>query len=134
MPKTGTLADVGRDLRRAAPELHKELQVGLKAAAATVVTEARLISGFYSSRIPDSIRAGSRGLDTLVVAGGARAPHAVYYEGPKPFRHPVFGNRNVWVKQTARPFLLPAVVKEAPAFDRAAVAAIDATFLKAGFV
>lgn len=129
---TSQLKKLAAELRANSPSMLKELQVGLRGAGTQVAVEARLISGFWSSRIPGSIRLISVGLNTVVRAGGASAPHAKYYEGPAPFRHPVFGH-DVWVSQQARPFLMPAVTREGPTFERAALAAVDAVLLKAGF-
>ncbi len=133
---TSDLKKLAADLRKAEPELLKELQTALKGAAVTVAVEARLIAGFYSSRIPKTIRPFARGLTVGVRAGGASAPHAVPFEHegvPGTFRHPVFGNRDVWVSQAAHPYLLPALVKETDNVERAVEAAIDGVLLKAGF-
>lgn len=70
----------------------------------------------WSSRIPGSLRvrvqmAGSKP-GVYVLANANTAPHARPLEalnGRDPFRHPVFGNENVWVSQRAEPFLLPAL-------------------------
>lgn len=131
---TSQLKKFADDLGVSAPLLKKELQARLKLAGGVVATEAALISGWWSSRIPGSIRVISVGLNTVVRAGGARAPHAKYYEGPKAFRHPVFGRKDQpWVPQEARPFLMPALEREGPAVEAAAKAALDAMLLNAGF-
>lgn len=71
----------------------------------------------WSTRIPSAISvrvstSGSRAGIYLRV-DSARAPHARPYEGiggrGATFRHPVFGDRDVWVAQATRPFLVPAV-------------------------
>jgi len=138
MPKisidTRELRDLAQHLRKVEPDLLKELQAGLKGAALTVAVEARLIAGFNSASIPPTIRPFARGLTAGVRAGGGKkGPLARLMEGPQPWRHPVFGNRNVWRRQFAHPFLAPALLKESPNIERAALAAVEAAFLKAGF-
>ena len=68
-------------------------------------------------------------MSVSVTAGGKRAPEAVVLEHggvEGTFRHPVFGNRDVWVSQKARPFLAPAF-KEG---EELAVAAADRALQK----
>lgn len=106
------LKRLGANLRKFAPEVEKQLKVDIRAAGEIVAEEARLVSGWYSSRIPGSIRSSFRGMSAVVSAGGAKAPHAVPFEHdgvPGSFRHPVFGHREVWVDQRAHPFLSPAL-------------------------
>lgn len=133
---TSNMKKLGAELRATKPKTYKQLQKALKGAAVMVAVEARLLIGFYSSRIPKTVTPFARGLTVGVRAGGASAPHAVPFEHdgvPGTFRHPVFGNRDVWVSQDAHPFLMPALVKEADNVERACAAAIDGVLLEAGF-
>lgn len=104
------LRTLSANIRRSSPQLARRLRTGLRKGGELVATDARAFSS-WSSRIPKSIRVESRGSRVDVVAGDEDAPHAAPFEHlgfPGQFRHPVFGNREVWVSQAARPFLTPA--------------------------
>ncbi len=86
----------------------------------------------WSSRIPGSLtlRVQLRGarLGIVLAASSARAPHARPFEGllnPQ-FRHPVFGNREAWVTQGARPFMWPAAQAGRDRVTDAVVGAVEA--------
>jgi hypothetical protein len=102
---------LARDLKRAAPEVYAAFRGELRAVAQVVATEAKSRASF-STRIPATIKVRA-GVGTVkVVAGGPGAPDAAPLENKGragTFRHPVFGDRNVWVEQQARPFLAPAL-------------------------
>lgn len=110
----GELAQLVRDLGKLSPELRRQLRPKLRKAAEGVRDEARR-GASWSTRIPPATRvrtslSGGR-TGVAVVVNAKKAPHARPYEnGGKEgeFRHPVFGNRKVWVYQRARPFLFPA--------------------------
>ena len=109
---TRGLQQLARDLRRSAPDSYKALRGSLRVAVQPVVDDAKARAGF-SKRIPATIRAriGS-GASIKIVAGGPNAPDAAPLENKGQagtFRHPVFGNREKWVNQPARPFLAPAL-------------------------
>ncbi len=111
------------------------MNVAIRAGAEIVAEEARVMSS-WSSRIPRSIRVTGAGTRVTVKAGGARAPHAPAFEhhgSPGAFRHPVYGNRAVWVSQRARPFLLPAAIKNLPTVHDIAATGVDLAFREAGF-
>lgn len=69
----------------------------------------------WSSRIPPAITTRVRFASASVQlrVNSKRAPHARPYEGLSSrggsFRHPVYGHRDRWVSQSARPFFFPAV-------------------------
>lgn len=133
---TSGLQKLARDLRRAAPELLKETQTAMKKAGTIAEVEARLRANYSSSRIGATVRTKARGLNVILYAGGARAPHAAAFEHngvPGSFRHPVFGNRENWVSQQAHPYLLPAAIATQPETERAMLAAVDAVLLRNGF-
>ena len=97
-------------MRRAAPEVAKDLKGSLRRAGEIVAADARSRAGF-SSRIPGTVKVRVSGPSVSVVAGGSGAPGAAPLENrgrSGTFRHPVFGNRDVWVAQEAHPFLVPA--------------------------
>ncbi|MGW4426430.1 HK97 gp10 family phage protein [Streptosporangium sp. NPDC004631] len=103
------------DLRRVPSELRAELRPAVQRAAREVLAEARSRAS-WSSRIPGAMRVSVRftgpAAGASVIVSATRAPHARPYEGLTTrggdFRHPVFGNRDRWVPQAARPFLFPA--------------------------
>lgn len=105
------LQDVPRELRG-------ELRPAIKTAAKTLSSRVKA-NASWSSRIPGAVRErvsfASRGRGGVMVYVDARiAPHARPLDrgsqgGRSVNRHPVFGNRNVWVDQPTRPFFIPAV-------------------------
>lgn len=106
-----------RDLGAIPPALRRELRPGMLRAAQPVLQEMRRRSS-WSSRIPGAIsmtQAGTTfGVRFRVDSG--RAPHARPYENdgsPGTFRHPVYGNRENWVSQAARPFFYGSVADKA---------------------
>ncbi len=132
---TKSLTKLVKNLQETEPGIRKSVNTALREGAELVAIEARLISS-WSSRIPGSIRVAGAGTRVLVKAGGAKAPHAAPFEHhgqPGTFRHPVYGNRQVWVSQKARPFLLPAAVKKAPAVGELASEGLKVVFAEAGF-
>jgi hypothetical protein len=108
---TRSLSRLSRELRAAAPDAQRAARARIKAAAEVVAQDARQRASF-SRRIPDSIVVRGSGLRMKIVAGGDKAPDAAPLENQGrqgTFRHPVFGNRERWVNQQARPFLAPAL-------------------------
>lgn len=99
------------DLRAMSTEVRRGLRPTLQQAARPIVAQARA-NASWSTRIPGAIRLSvlKRGVEIRV--SRKKAPHARPYEGitgKSSFRHPLFGNREVWVEQHTRPFLEPAV-------------------------
>jgi hypothetical protein len=93
----------------------------------------------WSSRIPSAITLQVRFIGkaaglALVVDHNA-APHARPYEGilSMQFRHPLFGDRDFWYEQTARPYVWPAVAATQQAVAVEVDAAIDDVLTAAGF-
>lgn len=123
-----------RALKQTEPELAKGLRTALRAAGELVASDARERAS-YSRRIPGSIRVRTTGLTVSVVAGGAKAPNAGPLEhGGREgtFRHPVFGNRGVWVDQPGRPFLHPALYARRAVAVSAVEAALTGVLHKLG--
>jgi hypothetical protein len=98
--------DVPAKLR---PAIRREV-----AAAGKGFTDAVKADASWSSRIPGAVKIktsfAQRGAGVRVFVDSKAAPHARPYEGLAPggnrnaFRHPVYGNREVWVTQATRPF------------------------------
>ena len=119
MPQPATisvpgLAQLTKDLARIEPELRKELRNRFRELIQPVADDAKSRAS-WSSRIPNAIRISLGAKNMSLTAKAVDAPHAKAYEGlakgsgsRSGFRHPVYG-RDVWVSQSTRPFLLPAV-------------------------
>lgn len=129
------LTQLAKDLSTITPKVLQEMVGSLKIAAELVAESARTEAS-WSTRIPATIRvAGASPRSITVKAGGADAPHAYTFEAPdgKPVRHPVFGNRAVWVEQTPRPFLRPALDAHMEELSEIVVMAIERALLRSGF-
>lgn len=103
-----------RNMLKVPEEMRTAVRRPLRAAAQQVMAEAQDISG-WSSRIGPAMRIrtsfASRRPGVFIQVDRRKAPHARPYEGivQWTFRHPVFGNREVWVDQASRPYLVPAL-------------------------
>lgn len=110
----GAVARLVASLDQVPPELRASVRRAMKPIGEQVVNEARGNAG-WSSRIPGSISlrvSFARNPGVSIFAGRGKAPHGRPFEGIRgnaSFRHPVFGNRSVWVAQATRPFLRPAL-------------------------
>lgn len=114
-------------LRRQAPDMAVTLRKELRAAGEIVAADARARASF-SSKIPASIKTRVSGATISIVAGSKKAADAAPYENEGKqgdFRHPLFGNRAVWISQKAHPFLHPALEAGRPAVMDAALQALD---------
>lgn len=127
------------DLRAIPVELRRELRRELRAAGAPIVADAKSRAA-WSSRIPGAIglrtSASGRGLAATIRVRAARAPHARPIENQGrhgTFRHPVFGNRDRWVPQRARPFLDPAARAGFSRFVQATGKAVETAARRHGF-
>lgn len=101
------------DFRRIPAQLRPEIRRRTAAVGAKALRAAQQ-NASWSSRIPAALSLrtsfGGRNPGVEIVASQKKAPHARVYEGivQSTFRHPVFGDRDWWVAQRARPYLLPA--------------------------
>jgi hypothetical protein len=113
-----------RALRKAEPLLAKSMRTKLRAAGQLVADEAKSNVDQYSSTIAGTIKVRTSGTTVSVVAKGVLA--GLFEMGNKgssgggTFRHPVFGNQDVWVNQKMHPFLSKALADK----EEAAVALI----------
>lgn len=138
---TREFASFAKALRKAKPVLAKELAKSLRAAGEIVAVEARAnATSEGSTSIPPTVKTRVASATVSVVAGGAKSPIAGLWELGNSgrasqqqipirgggFRHPVFGNRNVWVNQPRHPFLLRALHAKAFVAEKAALDALDA--------
>lgn len=119
-----SVSELARTFGRVPAEFAAGLRTELPAAGQALL-RASQANASWSSRIP-----AAHYLKTSVSATGgvsvgvdaSAAPHARPYEGMSGqsfFRHPVYGNREVWVSQNTRPFLRPAAEAEGPALEEA---------------
>lgn len=137
-------ADDFRNFQRTLKTLDKEISKALnrelrKVIGSTIVPAARQ-NASWSSRIPGAIKptVGTTKIGARVAS--RQAPHGRAYEGlakgvrsNASFRHPVFGNRDVWVSQRTRPYLQPAFDDNAGEATKAAEEAIEKAARAAGF-
>ena len=136
----GEVSLLARRLGRIPLEMRAHLKPQLYAAGRIIADQAKR-NASYSRRIPAAIRVTSRLSSSggvVIRVSASRAPHAKALEGrtragttKTAFRHPVFGNGDVWVGQQTRPFLHRAVQqKKGEAMDRSAAAVRSATRLE----
>ena len=103
-----------RDLGAIPPAARKTMRPAINRAGRLVLTQMKT-NASWSTRIPAAItmRAATGGtVGVTFRVNATRAPHARPYEhdgAAGTFRHPVYGNREVWVSQAARPFFYRAV-------------------------
>ncbi len=105
-------------LRRNMLKVPREMRTAIRRPlreAAQGMMETAQGNASWSSRIGPAMRIrtsfSSRRPGVFIQVDRKNAPHARPYEGivQWTFRHPVFGNREVWVSQRSRPFLVPAL-------------------------
>lgn len=101
------LGAIPRDVQR---ELRPALRRAVQPAAQRVRSNAS-----WSSRIPAATKVSTSfgrtpGVTVRVDAKAAPGARPIEHDGqPGMFRHPVYGNREVWVSQAARPFFYRAI-------------------------
>lgn len=141
MPISGSedVVKLVNDLRKIGDGVGRNLGKEFKKAAGPVAQQARA-NASWSSRIPGAITVGvsssRRYPGAQIKVSKTKAPHARLYEFPGrggSFRHPVYGNREVWVSQRGRPFIRPAVREKGGEFIKAADRAVDSAAKAAGF-
>lgn len=121
------LKNLGAALRKSQPALYRESQKSLRVEGQKIAERAKS-NASWSTRIPQTVRVRAAGVNAVIVsAGGQDAPHAkpIEHAGAEgTFRHPVGGNRDVWVDQPARPFLHPAALERLQESAEAVAAAL----------
>lgn len=139
---TTELRNLAKMLRQVDPAAARSLTRGLGTIGDLVVNRAKEKArgfpraGEGTDRIEGSIRKQRSGATLRIVAGGDDAPEAAPLEHNGQggaFRHPVFGNQDVWVDQTAHPFLAPAADEVAPEIEEQLLGVIDSSLREAGF-
>lgn len=126
-----TLGD-HKTIRRA---LNKNLKVAAQPAAASARAAVLSIptkgpGTGLRGRIAAGIKVKVSSSSVRIASTGRLAPEM---EGVEPrWRHPVYGNREVWVQQPPRPTFFKAIRPHQAAFDRAAQQSMDDALREAG--
>ena len=103
-----------RDLLKVPPNVRRAMRPSLRKVGERVQRTAEA-NASWSSRIPAahflrvSFSANRPGV--FIKVDHNKAPHARPFEGILlwTFRHPVYGDRETWVSQRSRPYLVPAL-------------------------
>lgn len=129
------------ELRRAPKEIQPAIRKAVKEASKALVDDAKSRAS-WSSRIPSAIKTrvsfAKRGSGVTILVDRKAAPHARPIEGmtaggnKASFRHPVHGNRKVWVAQPTRPFFRPSIEATRPQFIDAMTEALARTLPRKG--
>lgn len=113
----GDLKAIARDIRKAtnAGQLRKELSRGIRAELKPLVPRVRAAYGGGEHLRPAlrkatrvEVKLSGRQAGARIRVDGRRMPDGMgslpaMYEGDKRWRHPVWGNREVWVTQMPHP-------------------------------
>lgn len=133
------LLQLKRDLQGVDKTLVAELRRGLKEAAGPVKRQVQA-NASWSKRIPKAITIGTafaaKRTGIFIRENAKRAPHGRALENQGQagtFRHPVFGNRDRWVAQRARPHFYRGAEQHFDTVERAVLDVMDAVARKAGF-
>lgn len=128
-----------REHGRFPDDIRKGLRPAMREAGQPVLADARRRSG-WSTRIPRAMRLSisftRRQAGVSVVVDRNKAPHARPIEGirgNRSFRHPVYGNRERWVEQSTRPYLVPAADMHGRRVVEAVNRAVDDAANQAGY-
>lgn len=139
---TVTSSDLSKlyaDLKGVEGNLRVELRHGVVAGMKPMQAAVKSAASF-STRIPGSIKTktsfSARKASVAIFADPNIAPEAAPINNKGKggtFRHPVYGNRDVWVSEKARPFFTEPIRAHLPDAERAILAAMDTVARKAGF-
>lgn len=127
-----------RDLSEAPRSIQTGTRRVMRQVGADVLADAKSNAG-WSTQIPAAmgmrvtLAAGAPGVELRVDTKAARHGRVMEGFSGLVFRHPVFareGRAQVWVSQTARPYLTPAVNEGAEQFRREAAEAASEALSK----
>lgn len=135
------IGQLASDLYKMGIAGRRNLQGRMAALAGPLLADAQSRAS-WSHRIPGAMSVkgttdttrGRVGVQLRVSV--AAAPHARAYEGltgGNSFRHPLYGNREHWFTQRARPYAMPAVLAKGDAVGKALLDAFEAAAREAGF-
>lgn len=122
------------DLSAIPDDMRGELDRDIRDGAEVILDEMHRRAS-WSTRIPGATTMRASGSGADISTATATAPHAPLYEGlaGDPFRHPVYGNRNAWVDQAARPFFYGSVDDKAAEVDERVDRGIERVLHRHGF-
>ena len=130
------LAVLYRVARQAEGEIQTELRRSIKKAAQPVVDGIRSEAASFSTRIPGTVKTkvsfARKSASVTVTVGARHAAPINNNDNAGTFRHPVFGT-DIWVEQSAHPFLTSGARHGEPSADRAMLAVMDAIAGRLGF-
>lgn len=139
----GELAKLAKNLKTLDAAQRRVLVRDLKKAAGPVAQAVRdeaEAMGLHraAGAVSVQFRATQRKASVLIAVSAAKAPYARPISGGSQGRrtvnrHPVFGNRQVWVDQPVRPFMARALEKSTPGVGQALVDAMQRAAREAGF-
>lgn len=133
------LAQLGRQLKEAPKELRKELLAEIRKEGKPAVEDVKRQTDDHLPRrggLAERVARQSYGVRTRLagrsagvrIQGTGRTVRALRSIDAGSLRHPVFGNRDVWVSQSVRPgFFTEPLENDAPRFRRAIEKAIART-------
>jgi hypothetical protein len=131
--------DAFLQLKSAGGNFPIELRRGVNACVAPLVNGVREEAS-WSSRIPDAVRAktsfAAKKAGVSVIVDAREAPEARplnHSDQGGTFRHPVFGNRDVWRAQAAHPFFAAGIAKAGVQVQTAISNVITTIQREAGF-
>lgn len=127
---------LARDLLKVDKASQKAFYASLEVGGGLVAAKAASNASAFSKKIPPSLQVRRRGTSVRIIAGGPGAGNAAPFENhgrSGTFRHPVFGNKEVWVSQDAHPFLVTAAHEEEAAVIAVVDAGTFAAFSRLGF-
>ena len=122
------LTEFLRDLKKFEPVVSKEFRTRVRKAVAVIAADARRRAPKRSGKLAKGIKPSITNKGVALVS---RAPHARIFEFGG--RHPIFGNRERWVFQPARPHVFPAVNAGREEINKEALAALDDAASQIGF-
>ncbi|WAZ20164.1 hypothetical protein STRCI_001263 [Streptomyces cinnabarinus] len=114
-----------RELREAAKPLVPQVRASIQAIPSRTGKGTLRAEMSRATRI--EVRTTGRNANVAIRVDGRKMPTSkrslqAYMEGTKrPWRHPVFGNREVWVRQEPKPYFFRVVAPAAGPRSRAAV-------------
>lgn len=118
-------------LREGEPLLAREFHNALVRSASVVAVRAKAGAAAQGLHNIGNVTPFATTTKVGVRVSAGRKPHSgegAAFENkgvPGTFRHPVFGNDQVWVNQAARPFLTPAAEASYPQVEAEVVRAVD---------
>lgn len=140
------MASAGDEIRRVLDvfgpipkEIRAETRTVVRLVAGPVLDRAQ-VNAAWSKKIPAAMRLttsfSQRSAGAAITVSRRRAPNARPFENlgrDGTFRHPVWGHRDRWVAQVARPSLFPAVKGADPDLVRETGRVVEEVFRKHGF-